>query len=72
MGKILSISEKLPTPRTLPDGQYIGTWGGYVIDLVYNERSYELKTQEGVRGINVAVVVTIKNGEATFETLNNR
>lgn len=66
MGKILSISEKRPVETSLPDGVYTGTWGGSVIDIYYNNRFYELKTDHGVRGINIKVIVTIKDGVGTF------
>lgn len=69
--KILSITEKIPHPATLPDGIYTGTWGGYIINIRYGDKYYELKTEEGVRGIGIHVVVTIKDGVATFEELKN-
>lgn len=69
--KILSITEKIPHPATLPDGIYTGTWGGYIINIRYGDKYYELKTEEGVRGIGIHVVVTIKDGVATFEQLKN-
>lgn len=71
MGKILSISIKEPKPTTLPDGIYNGIWGGYVISLRYKDVDYELKTEEGVRGIGFKVVVTIKNGIATYDEVAN-
>jgi hypothetical protein len=69
--KIIEIREKVPKETTLPDGKYIGTWGGYIIDVRYNDKTYELKTEQGVRGVNIRVVVTIENGEATFQEINN-
>lgn len=69
--KILSITEKQPVATTLPDGIYFGKWGGYVITVHYKEKTYELKTEEGVRGMNFSVCVTIKDGVATFEEANN-
>lgn len=71
LNKILSITEKVPQVTTLPDGSYQGTWGGYIIEVTYNGKIYELKTEEGVRGMGFKVVVTIKNGEATFTELKN-
>lgn len=62
--KILSITEKVPQTTTLPDGKYI-------IELQYKGKYYELKTEEGVRGIGFGVIVTIKNGEATFDSIDN-
>jgi hypothetical protein len=69
--KILKITEKVPKAVTLPDGNYIGTWGGYTIEVVYQQKSYELTTEEGVRGMGFKVIVEIINGEATFEEIKN-
>lgn len=68
---IESIAEKIPTPSTLPDGLYIGLWGGYVVTVRFNDKTFELKTPEGIRGINFRVVVEIKDGVATFSELKN-
>ncbi|HMS90626.1 MAG TPA: hypothetical protein PKC87_00175 [Candidatus Absconditabacterales bacterium] len=70
-GKILSIKERIPQETTLPDGTYTGTWGGYVIDVRYKDKSYELTTEEGVRGMGFKVVVHIVNGVATFTSIIN-
>ena len=53
MGKILKITEKVVEvkPITLPDGNYIGTWGGNIINVYHDDTNYELETDEGVRGI---------------------
>jgi hypothetical protein len=69
--KIVAIREKRPVETTLPDGMYMGSWGGYVIEVNYGNKIYELETEEGVRGIGFKVVVTIKDGVATFQDLNN-
>lgn len=71
MSKILEIREKVPKITTLPDGSYSGTWGGYMIEVHYKGKTYELKTEEGVRCMGFKVVVTIKDGVATFTELNN-
>jgi hypothetical protein len=71
MGKITKITVKVPQEVTLPDGIYSGTWGGYVIDIKFNGKNYELTTEEGVRGIDIKVVVTIKDGVATYSELKN-
>ena len=71
MGKILSITEKVPQVTTLPDGNYVGTWGGYIIEVNYKGKTYELTTEEGVRGMGFRVVVTVADGIATFEAVNN-
>ena len=67
--KVKSIVKQVPKETTLPDGLYNGTWNGYVIELRYNKEAYELATEDGVRGINMPVVVKIKNGEVTFDTV---
>ena len=71
MSKILEIREKVPQVTTLPDGLYNGTWGGYVIEVHYKRKSYELTTEQGVQGIGFKVVVTIKDGVATFDEIKN-
>lgn len=69
--KVKSIKEKLPQVTTLPDGLYYGTWGGYVVDVNYKGKNYELATEKGVRGIGIKVVVEIKDGVATFDTVQS-
>jgi len=68
--KIKSIREKTPIV-TLDDGMYMGIWGGNCIEVRYNDKYYELETEGGVRGIGIRVVVTIKDGVATFEEIKN-
>lgn len=70
--KVKSIREKVPQVTTLPDGLYTGTWGGYNIDVIIEGKTYELETEEGVRGMGIHVVVEIKDGVATFDEIKNR
>jgi|JFJP01.1.fsa_nt_gi hypothetical protein len=67
--KIKSITEKIQTPSKLPDGIYIGVWGGYVIDIELGERNYLLLTEDGVKGINIKVAVEVQDGIATFDVV---
>ena len=69
--KIKSIKEKVPQVATLPDGCYNGTWGGYVIEIQCNGKTYELETEKGVKGIGIKVVVEIENGVATFDEVKS-
>lgn len=69
--KIKSIKEKIPQIVTLPDGYYNGTWGGYVIDVQYNGKMFELETVAGIRGSGIKVIVKVENGEATFDQVAN-
>jgi hypothetical protein len=71
MGKITNIQKKVPKETTLPDGIYSGIWGSYIIALAYNGAEYALTTEEGVRGFGIKVVVTIKDGVATYECIKN-
>lgn len=68
--KIKEIKEKVPQVTTLPDGYYNGIWGAYVIEVHYKQKTYELTTEEGVRGIGIPVIVEIKEGVATFSQIN--
>ena len=72
MNEILEIKERTLKLTHLPDGTYIGIWGGNIIELTYNNMSYELTTNEGVRGIGFKVVVTVKDGVATYEEIKNK
>ena len=69
--KIKSITEKVPQLTTLPDGLYYGIWGGYVIEVGYNGKNFELETEEGVRGMGFKVIVQIEDGVATFDEVKS-
>lgn len=69
--KVISITEKIPQITTLPNGFYNGLWGGDVIEIKSEGKYYQLKTEEGVRGMNIKVIVEIKDGVATFDTVHS-
>jgi len=69
--KILAIRETVPQPTTLPDGYYYGIWGGYVIEVNYKEKTYELEVREGVRGVGIRVVVLINGDAMEYYELKN-
>jgi hypothetical protein len=71
MGKILSIKEKVPQETTLPDGLYLGTWGGYIIELQHKRKTYHLETEVGVKGFGYRVVVNVKDGVASYSEVDN-
>lgn len=71
MGKILSIKEKQPIDVSLPDGVYLGVWSGFIIDLEFKGKTYELASDIGVKGFGIKVVVSVSNGEATYTELKN-
>lgn len=68
--KVKSITEKLPQASNLPDGLYNGVWGGYVIEIRFDGKQYELATEMGVRGIGIKVVVQVEDGIASFDTVH--
>ncbi len=71
MGKVLSIKEKQPVDVSLPDGVYLGVWGGHVIELGFKGKTYELESDIGVKGFGYKVVVTVTDGEATYQEVKN-
>lgn len=68
--KIKSITEKVPQVTTLPDGLYGAVWSGFVIELSYGSKNYQLDTEIGVKGIGIKVVVEVFEGVASFDTVN--
>lgn len=71
MGNILSIKEKQPIDVVLPDGAYLGIWGGHAIELGFKGKTYELETDIGIKGIGYKAVVTVKDGVATYAEVKN-
>jgi hypothetical protein len=71
INKIKSIKEKVPQVTTLPDGFYCGNWGGNVIVIHFKEKTFELETEVGVKGIGYKVIVHVENGIATFDEIKN-
>lgn len=69
--KITAITEKVPQTAILPDGMYHGVWGGYMIEITTQRKTYQLTTELGVRGMGIKVIVEIKNGVATFDEVKN-
>jgi hypothetical protein len=49
----------------IPFGVYDGLWGGYIVQVIINNKKYELKTENGVRGMNIPVKV-ISNADGVF------
>ena len=49
----------------LPHGTYRGVWGGYEVVLNVDDVEYHLKTQNGVRGIDIPCTVYIAKDSVT-------
>lgn len=71
MRKIVSITREVREESILPDGYYLGVWGGFKISLYYKDTEYLLKTLDGAKGSRIRVVIIVKEGDATFHNLNN-
>ena len=69
--KILKIENDQSQTVTLPDGTYMGKWGGYIIDISYEGMTYNLTTDVGVKGIDIEVEVTVSGGVATYSQIDN-
>jgi hypothetical protein len=69
--RIITVREKVPQISKLDEGYYYGTWGGYVIEVNYKGKTYELETTEGVRGLGIRVVVIVKSDLVEFHELKN-
>ena len=65
--EITSISIKVPKENALPDGNYNGLWSGYTIELLHDNKTYELSTKQGIRGMDCPVLVSVENGIPTFK-----
>lgn len=68
--KIISATSKIELSE-LPDGEYEGTWGGYVINATVNGMSVRFKTKWGIRGVNIPCVVIVNNGSVIVEEKQN-
>lgn len=51
----------------LPNGEYAGIWGGYVVEACIDGISYRFQAENGVRGMNCPCVVTVQDGEVTVK-----
>lgn len=53
----------------LPNGEYEGTWGGYEVTVEIDGATYRFKTEDGIRTFNASVLVTVKDGVVSVETI---
>jgi len=47
----------------VPDGVYGGIQSGYEVEILVNDKRVRFHTERGLRGINIPVTVTIKDGD---------
>lgn len=64
----INLIERVETiqPGQLPEGTYAGVQGGYEVKVVIDGATYKMRTVYGVRGFDIPVFVTIKDGQAKF------
>ncbi len=56
--------------RYPPDGKYKGSWSGYEVKFEDNDGdTFEGRTENGLRGIDIPCEVTIENGVITAKVL---
>lgn len=53
--------------QNLPDGEYIGRWGGYQVTVIFSGIQYRLETTDGIRTMNTKCIVKIDGGSITVE-----
>lgn len=51
------------------DDEYQGLWSGYFVRFKSGGVEYEVRTDCGVRGINVPAVITVENGSITVRPM---
>ncbi len=71
MNKVVSITKAKPVEANLPVGNYIGKLGGYVIEVKYNGTKYHVNIEEGIRGVNIPVIVIVGEDYVTYEDIKN-
>lgn len=63
--KVLSVEQfSLVEISNIPDGEYDGIWGGYEVEFTVDGKKYKARTENGVRGMNIPCVVSVRFGVA--------
>lgn len=70
-GTIVKVEELVKVESTIPNGIYMGTYGGYTVVITHDGRTFHLTTEEGVKGIGYKVMVKVFNGEINFLSINS-
>ena len=58
----------IETEIRVPNGQYQGTWGGYIVRMDVNGQQVVFRTDLGISKPAAKVTVTMKDGEAFVST----
>lgn len=60
---------KVPPMEGIPDGDYGGTWGGYVVTFKCHGETYTARTSNGIRTPAAPCRVMVDSGRITVETV---
>lgn len=66
--EIRELTQVIKNP-SIPDGDYLGTWGGYQCEFYVGDDVFRAQTIEGIRTLNAQVMVNVRDGEITVETI---
>ena len=58
---------KIINNNSIPDGTYIGKYGGYILEIEANNEILSITTDYGIRGMNVPCNVFIVEGNIIVE-----
>lgn len=50
--------------HTIPVGAYDALWSGYVAEIALDGKKHKIRTETGIRGMNVPATVEIRGGKA--------
>lgn len=50
-------------PLEIPDGEYFGLWGGYLLTFEYDGKTIQQATKRGIRSMNVRTKFRYVNGK---------
>lgn len=55
------------SPRNVPDGEYVGTWGGYYVRFTVGNEEYTAQSDVGIRTPSCVCSVRVENGQITVQ-----
>jgi len=59
---------EMADPKDLPDGEYVGTWGGYVVEFIAGGKFYRAGTVGGIRTPAATCLVKVEGDQITLDT----
>jgi hypothetical protein len=65
----LTYATESKVKKSLPIGRYYGKWSGYEVKVNHDGEEWFLKTNDGVRGLDIDVEVRVRPNETKVITL---